>query len=129
MAGDRRMLTKSSNMFLHGAVLAWAGLLAGCAAGKAHRSVALGLQSDDPSQRIQACIEAVRLEDRKSLPLLVERLEDGSADVRLFAVTALKKMTGQALGYRYYAPPAERADAVRRWREWLKSRVAADKGS
>ena len=81
----------------------------------------------DLSERIAACVRAARVRDAQAAPLLVERLEDRSADVRFFAIKALEKITGQLLGYRYYDPPAKRAVAVRRWREWLKARPPADK--
>jgi hypothetical protein len=37
---------------------------------------------------------------------------------------SLQKITGQTMGYRYYDPPQERAEAVQRWRQWLKDRGA-----
>ena len=51
------------------------------------------LQSESVSERIKACIEAGEECDRTVLPLLVERLEDDDADVRFFAILALKKIT------------------------------------
>lgn len=126
---DTGTLSRISEEVVPGAAVAWAvvvaALLAGCSGNPGPRSLAAGLQSESPSERIQACIVAAGQRDPQALPLLVERLADSSADVRLFAITALKKMTGQSLGYRYYAPPTERAEAVRRWREWLKARRRA----
>ncbi|KPK83592.1 MAG: hypothetical protein AMJ81_07860 [Phycisphaerae bacterium SM23_33] len=114
-----------------GAAVAWAGVLAGlavgCTAGGTHRSLAPGLQSEDASERIRASVQAGSQHDVRAVPLLVERLEDNSADARLFAIRALEKITGQTLGYRYYAPPEQRAEAVGRWREWVKTQRPADK--
>ncbi len=79
------------------------------------------LQSGDPSVRIAACVQAAESSDGRTLPLLVDRLEDNSADVRMFAIRALEKKTGQTFGYVAYADAADRAAAVRRWRQWLRS--------
>ncbi len=84
--------------------------------------LASGLQSELASERAEACIRAGQSRDKSVLPLLVERLEDTDADVRLFAIGALKKIAGIDLEYRYYAPPADRAEAVLRWRKWLRQR-------
>ena len=98
----------------------------GCRPGAAG-GIGRGLQSGSGSERIRACIRAGETKDKRALSLLVEQLEDTSGDVRLFAIGALRRMTGQTLGYRYYAPAGERATAVARWRKWLKARLAADR--
>lgn len=95
-------------------------LPAGC--NGANKDIAAGLQSELGSERSAACIRAGQSRDKSVLPLLVERLEDTDADVRLFAICALKKITGMDLEYRYYAPPVDRAEAVLRWRKWLQHR-------
>jgi len=82
------------------------------------------LQSEDPSVRISAIVQAADEKDRKAVPYLVERLSDAESDVRFFAYISLQKITGQTMGYRYYDPPQERAEAVQRWRQWLKDRGA-----
>jgi DNA-binding transcriptional LysR family regulator len=105
------------------------GALMATAPGCGNRSVssiAAGLQSENPSERIRACRRAAEQGDVSVLPLLVERLEDSAADVRFFAIEALSRMTGQTLGYRYYDKPERRHEAVRRWRQWLKARAAAE---
>jgi hypothetical protein len=55
-------------------------------------------------------------------------LEDDSPDVRMFAIGALRRMTGKDFGYRFYAEEDERAEAVKRWREWLKAQPPASEG-
>ena len=99
-------------------LLASAGLVlvAGC-----QQSIEQGLQSEDPVQRIEACIKAARCGDARVVPLLIERLEDSSADVRFYAIRAIEAITGDSHGYRFYAPPAERRAVVERLRrKWLK---------
>ena len=107
----------------------WAALTAaasGC--GQRPLSVAEGLQSELPPERVAACIRAAEQHDTSVVPLLVERLEDSAADVRFFAILALKRVTGQTLGYNYHDRPEERLEAVCRWRRWLKDRPASGKG-
>ena len=102
-------------------------LLAGC--NGTNKDIAAGLQSELASERAEACIRAGQSRDKSVLPLLVERLEDTDADVRLFAISALKKITGMDLEYRYYAPPDDRIEAVLRWRKWLRQHREETSGS
>jgi len=99
----------------------WAFAVAGCGA-PGPRNLARALQDEDPAVRIAACVAAARARDRSLLPLLVDRLDDPAADVRLFAITALRKITGRDFGYRHHAGPDERLEAIRRWRNWLARR-------
>ena len=101
-------------------------LSAGCE--NARKDIATGLQSELGSERIAACIRAGQQRDESVLPLLVDRLEDSDADVRLFAIGALKKITGQDLGYRCYASESKRSEAVQKWRNWLVQRQEAQSG-
>ena len=77
------------------------------------------LQHEDPSVRIQAVHTAGKTKDPKAVPYLIDRLTDSESDVRFYAIQALKRSTGETMGYEYYEPAAKRAEAVRRWREWL----------
>lgn len=95
----------------------------GCRPARSEPSVYDRLQSDNPSVRIEAITQAGRQSDRRAVPLLVDRLADDDADVRLFAQLALEKITGQTFGYRYFELPAERSAAVERWRAWLTEQV------
>jgi hypothetical protein len=52
------------------------------------------------------------------IPRLIDRLEDKDRVVRMAAFEELKKETGQTLGYLPWAPDADRAAGVARWREW-----------
>ena len=78
------------------------------------------LQSELASERARACIEAGQRRDTTVIPLLVERLEDDDADVRFFAILALKKITHKDMGYHYYDDYKNRVQAVQRWRKWLE---------
>jgi hypothetical protein len=96
-------------------------LLAGLAAlgGCGGPTVAAGLQSEDPSQRINSAVEAGQSRDANAAPLLVDRLSDSDSDVRFYAILALRKITGTDMGYSFYDPPDQREAAIARWRQWL----------
>lgn len=85
------------------------------------------LQDENPSIRVEACRRAGEAKDGSVVPLLVERLDDSAGDVRFFAIGALKKITGQTLGYRYYDEAETRSQAVWRWRNWLGANPASAK--
>ena len=99
---------------------------AGCRFGR--QPLASALQSENPATRVQASHRAGRERDRSAIPLLVERLEDPAADVRLYAIGALRRITGKTLGYRYYDSPDKRLQAVQRWRKWVRENLAAGGG-
>ncbi len=46
---------------------------------------------------------------------MIGLLDDPDIGVRLYAIAALRRLTGSDYGYRYYAAHAERAAAVARW--------------
>jgi hypothetical protein len=102
-------------------VTAGIGLLCcgGCAAQP--ESLASRLQSQDPSVRIQAMVDAADSNDRQSLPYIVENLSSPESDVRFFAYIALKKITGLTMGYEFYGDSGQHQRAVMLWREWLKT--------
>ena len=78
------------------------------------------LSNPDPSGKIPAIKQAVRDKDRRAVPQLVKELESDDAAVRLFAIEALHRLTGQDFGYRYYDDEEIRQPAVDRWRAWLE---------
>ena len=80
------------------------------------------LTSRDADQRIKAIVRTAETRDNKAVPLLVDRLEDHDEAVRMFAIEALRRLTGQSMGWRYYEPPLRRAAAVAAWRAWLADR-------
>lgn len=71
----------------------------------------------DPASAIPAIARAAEQSAPEDIALLVERLEDEDPAIRLYAITALQRLTGQTHGYLYYADEASRAAAVQRWRD------------
>jgi hypothetical protein len=96
-----------------------AAIAAGCVAtDDSSQSLYQRLQAEDPAVRIQAAREAAGRNDRKAVGLLIDRLDDPEADVRLFSHIALQKITDQDFGWQPWKPDAERQDAARKWRAW-----------
>ena len=73
----------------------------------------------DPSVKIPAFKKAVRKKDRAAVRQLVADLENDDPAVRLYAIGALRRMTGQTFGYQYYDGDEQRRQAVEQWRGWL----------
>ena len=78
------------------------------------------IQSENPAHRILAIRAAAEARDARSVPLLVDRLEDEDRAVRFFTILALEKITGHRFGYDYAKPGADRRKAVERWRAYLR---------
>ena len=94
----------------------------------------LGRQQDGylPDVDLAAVHRAGRERISEAAPYLVDRLSDSEEEVRMFAVLALEKITGQAREsheYRYYHPAARREKAVDWWRqrirEWHKGAASS----
>ena len=93
---------------------AW--LLVGCGA---QSDIADDFQHEDPKTRIAAIRRAGQDKVESAVPYLVDRLTDSEAEVRMFAIIALKEITGLTHDYRHYDGAAVRREAVQRWRRWL----------
>lgn len=78
------------------------------------------LASDSAPSAIPAIKEAGDKNDRAAIPRLVQDLDDNDSAIRFAAISALKKMTGQDLGYRYYDDEFVRQPAIDQWKMWLK---------
>lgn len=87
---------------------------------KAALDIYKDLGSSDPTKRIKAIIAIAKEKDIKAVPLLVNRLEDEDENVRIAAIETLKELTGKDLGYRALDPLYKRAEAVKRWQEFLE---------
>ena len=70
--------------------------------------------------------EAARNQDRSKLAALVEQLNSDDPAVRLFAIGALSKLTGERFGYEYYVDEERRKPSLAKWQEWLKEQQQKD---
>ena len=96
-------------------------VLSGCS-GPFDRKMGLSdLDSPNPGVRIMAIKWAGDNKASSATPRLVDFLQDEDTSVRFFTIEALRRITGTDNGYHYKANPKLRAEAVGRWREFLKS--------
>lgn len=77
------------------------------------------LESDDPALLVPAIRRAEIARDKEDLKELVELLDEPDAGVRMMAVNSLRRITGQNMGYVYYARDRDRAEATNRWRAYV----------
>jgi hypothetical protein len=68
--------------------------------------------------------EAAHIGDRKTVPQLMIDLESDDPAVRFYAIDALRKLTGEDFGYRYYDDNDQRKPALAHWKQWLASQPA-----
>ena len=78
-----------------------------------------GFDARQPAGRLTAIGHAVRADDRSpgTLRRLVEQLDSDDAAVRLAAIGALERLTGETHGYRYDDPRPTRNVAIDRWEQ------------
>jgi len=79
-----------------------------------------GLQDPNPASRLYAIRRAGEQRDLTAMPRLVEQLDHDDPAVRVTAILALERMTGERLGYNPYANTEERAHAVDRWEQAVR---------
>lgn len=87
-----------------------------------------GLDSYDPTGRIQAMLEVAATNDRTQYPQLIAALDSDDSAVRLTAIGTLERLTGQTLGYDHAARESERRAATDRWVEWYEQRSSPEVG-
>ena len=96
--------------------------LAGCNSPLNRKMQLSDLQDPDPAVRVMAIKWAGDNKVSLAVPQLVDFLQDEDRSVRFYAIEALRRITGTDKGYDYKAGPELRAEAVKRWREFLKER-------
>ena len=103
----------------------WLGaivILAGCSSPLNRKMQLSDLQDPNPSVRVMAIKWAGDNKVSSAVPQLVDFLQDEDRAVRFYAIEALRRITGTDNGYDYKANPERRAEAVKRWREYIKAK-------
>ncbi len=95
-------------------------ILAGGLVGGCYSPDPISLSSNSPPSEIPAIKQAADNHDRGALPRLVQDLDDNDSAVRFAAINALRRITAENFGYRYYDNELDRRPAVLRWQKWLK---------
>ena len=78
-----------------------------------------GLASPVPAAKIHA-LSAGAENPTLDLRSVVEQLDSDDPAVRMTAITALQRATGETMGYRYYDDARAREAAVQRWVEAIE---------
>ena len=86
-----------------------------------------GFDSANPAAKLFAIEQAGEAEDRspETLRRIVEQLASDDPAVRLVAIGALERLTGENHGYHHDEGPIERRAAIRRWVRYLEDGSAA----
>jgi hypothetical protein len=96
------------------AVLISACFLAGCIPQETQ-----SIGATDPMASIPAIQEAARKKDQSAVPALIKKLGSDDPAVRFYTIEALKEITGQTMGYRFYDDPDQRKLAIAQWQKWM----------
>ena len=84
-----------------------------------------GFDSPVPAHRMEAAVDAAREGDRSAIPDLIGLLDSDDPLVRLVAIQALQRMTGQTLGYDHADTEWRRDEAIERWVAWASAEAEA----
>jgi len=89
-----------------------------------------GFESSVPQDRIRAIARAVAEDDRspETIRRLVEQLDSADPAVRMMAITALERLTGEDLEYEYDGTPTQRREDVGRIAAQMELRQDAGAG-
>jgi hypothetical protein len=74
-----------------------------------------GFNSANPAAKMYAIQYAARDGDREAINNIIEQLSSDDPAVRLMAIGALQRLTGQTYGYCSYDPVWQRQAAIERW--------------
>jgi hypothetical protein len=99
---------------------AFAIVVAVLAGGCTHPTGPRTVANRDLGVKIPAMKTAAKAKDPTAAAQLVAELESDDPAIRFFAIGALKRLTKDDLGYRYYLDPEARQPAVQRWRKWME---------
>ncbi len=94
-------------------LLGYGGLLLLCSCGPA--SIQGGFDSVSPAARTLAIKKAVHAHDLHAVPKIVEQLDADDPVIRMLAIDALERLTGETYGFHHYDPPDKRHAAIQRW--------------
>ena len=95
--------------------VACAAVLLGTACSSPPAASKGGFDSPSPGARMYAIEDAIRQGDTSKTPELVEQLDSDDPAVRMLAISALERLTGENHGYYYDDPPYIRQAAIQRW--------------
>ena len=80
----------------------------------------VSIQSEDPDLAIHAIRQDVSENNTKDIATMVADLQSDDPAIRFYAIEALRRLTHDDFGYRYYESDEQRAPATALWQKWLK---------
>lgn len=81
--------------------------------------------SKELTAKIPAIKAKARQKDSQAIAQLVEDLDSEDSAVRFYAIHALRDLTEEDFGYKYYDDELERRPALEKWRDWLGEQRAS----
>ena len=99
--------------------LSWAVLLGGCSWFGGSGDYVTNISSPQPEVASKAMNKAAKEKSPLAIAPLVKRLYDEDPAMRLSAIKALHRITGEDMGYRSYEPQVKRMAAIQRWEAYL----------
>lgn len=122
---SRRFLPRCSP-HLHSSVFICGLALLGCSGYTGPRSVV----NEDPAVKIPEIREAVARGDKSVMPHLVNDLDNDDPAVRLYAIGALQRLSGQNIAYDWTEEDrAARRPAIDKWRAYVEGAEEGKGGS
>ena len=92
--------------------------LTGCRPAE-HKITIDDLECRHATYKILAAQAAVEKNQMHAVPQLVKLLNDEDLSVRFYAIKALVNLVGEDHGYDYKADWGKRADAIKKWNDYL----------
>jgi len=79
-----------------------------------------GFDAPDSASKLYAIERAVHAGDASKVPDIVAQLDSEDTIVRMVAIEALRRLTGETFDYQYEVARSERNPAVERWVAYVK---------
>ncbi|TVQ53491.1 MAG: HEAT repeat domain-containing protein [Phycisphaerales bacterium] len=85
-----------------------------------------GFDSANPAATMYAIEHAARQGDQSAVRQIIEQLDSDDPGVRLMAIGALERLTGERFGYDPGMNRIERQPAIQRWVAWVERDASID---
>ena len=82
-----------------------------------------GFDAPSPAARSHAIEQAARAGDLDAVPKIVEQLDADDPAIRMLAIYALYRLTGETYGFSHSDPPHDRHAAIQKWVNAVQSGI------
>ena len=94
-----------------------------CCAGCRPPRGPVSIHSEDADLKIHAIRQDVGQNNKSDIPTMVADLKSDDPAIRFYSIQALRRLTHDDFGYRYYESDEQRAPAIAQWEKWLKQQT------